>query len=213
LNVGRLGLASTLRTFVMRVIGKLVLVALVALSLEGCATSMATYDEPLREQTQTAAENEGGEPLQCVPYARERSGIRIFGDAYTWWDKAEGKYSRASLPETGAVMVLHNYAGAKRGHLAVVRQVVSPREIRVDHANWLNDGSVYVNDPVQDVSDGNDWSVVRVFNPKAGAWGDKRYPVQGFIGAWGQEPQARPDLTADKGGSGRGATALIGEIY
>jgi hypothetical protein len=108
-------------------------------------------------------------------------------------------------------MVLHNYAGAKRGHLAVVREVVGPREIRVDHANWLNDGSVYVNDPVQDVSDDNDWSLVRVFNPKAGAWGSRLYPVQGFIGAWGQEP--RPDLTADKGGSSRGATALLGEIY
>ena len=197
----------------MRATAKLVLAALFALGLEGCATSMTSYDEPPvpREQTQTTAENEGGEPLQCVPYAREHSGIKIFGDAYTWWDKAEGKYPRASLPESGAVMVLHNYAGAKRGHLAVVREVVGPREIRVDHANWLNDGSVYVNDPVQDVSDDNDWSLVRVFNPKAGAWGSRLYPVQGFIGAWGQEP--RPDLTADKGGTSRGATALLGEIY
>ncbi|MBU6372483.1 MAG: hypothetical protein KJS97_07095 [Alphaproteobacteria bacterium] len=24
-------------------------------------------------------------PLQCVPYARERSGIDIYGDAVTWW--------------------------------------------------------------------------------------------------------------------------------
>jgi hypothetical protein len=93
----------------------------------------------------------------------------------------------------------------------VVRQVVSPREIRVDHANWLNDGSIYLNDPVQDVSSDNDWSVVRVFNLKVGAWGERLYPVQGFISAWRREP--RPDLTADNSHPDRGATALADEIY
>ena len=158
-------------------------------------------------------DNDSHAPLQCVPYAREQSGIDIHGDAYTWWDKAAGKYLRGSLPEPGTVMVLHNYAGPAHGHLAVVRQVVGPREIRVDHANWLNDGSIYVNDPVQDVSSANDWSVVRVFNLKARAWGSRLYPVQGFIGAWGRQQQDRPDLTADKGGTSRSATALVGEIY
>jgi surface antigen len=198
----------------MRAIGKLALVALFALSLEGCATSMPSYDEPYAtpEPAPSIAQSDG-QKLQCVPYARAHSGIQIYGDAYTWWDKAAGKYPRASLPEPGAVLVLHNYAGPAHGHLAVVRQVVGPREIRVDHANWLNDGSIYVDDPVRDVSDDNDWSVVRVFNLRAGAWGSKLYPVQGFIGAMGREPQSRPDLTAQNGGSGRGATALVGEIY
>jgi len=148
--------------------------------------------------------------LQCVPFARDHSGIKIYGDAYTWWDKAAGKYPRAGLPESGAVMVLNNYAGPTHGHVAVVRQLVGPREIRVDHANWLNDGAIYLNDPVQDVSSDNDWSVVRVFNLKAGAWGSRLYPVQGFIGALGHEPQDA--LTADKGGFNRGATTLVGEI-
>jgi len=197
----------------MHAIGKLALGALFALGLEGCATSVMTYDEPPIPPEPDQAVVENGTPLQCVPYAREQSGIDIHGDAYTWWDKAAGKYPRGSLPEPGTVMVLHNYAGPTHGHLAVVRQVVSPREIRVDHANWLNDGSIYVNDPVQDVSDSNDWSVVRVFNLRAGAWGSRLYPVQGFIGAWGREQQARPDLTADRGGSARSATALAGEIY
>jgi surface antigen len=188
---------------------KLALVALFALSLEGCASSVMTYDEPSSESGPAIVGKDG--LLQCVPYAREQSGIDIHGDAYTWWDQAEGKYPRGSLPAPGAVMVLHNYAGAKRGHLAVVRQLVSPREIRVDHANWLNDGSVYLNDPVQDVSDDNDWSVVRVFNLKVGAWGERLYPVQGFIGAWRRE--IRPDLTADNSHPDRGATALPGEIY
>lgn len=197
----------------MHATARLALVALFALSLEGCATSMTAYDEPPLPSETDSAVVDSDSPLQCVPYAREQSGINIHGDAYTWWDKADGKYPRGSLPEPGTVMVLHNYAGPTRGHLAVVRQVVSSREIRVDHANWLNDGSIYVNDPVQDVSDDNDWSVVRVFNLKAGAWGTRLYPVQGFIGAWGHKQQASPDLTADKGGSGRGATALVGEIY
>ena len=42
--------------------------------------------------------------------------------------------------------------GRDRGHVAVVRDRFRAREIRVDHANWLDDGSIYVNDPVEDVS-------------------------------------------------------------
>ena len=42
--------------------------------------------------------------LQCVPYARQITGIHIFGDAHTWWDQAEGRYSRGWQPRIGAVM-------------------------------------------------------------------------------------------------------------
>ncbi|RYG65128.1 hypothetical protein EON64_12580 [archaeon] len=80
------------------------------------------------------------------------------------------------------MLVLHDYAGPEHGHLAVVRNLINGREIRVDHANWLNDGSVFVNNPVMDVSEGNDWTKVRVWNIQTGAWGGKVYPVQGFIG-------------------------------
>lgn len=121
--------------------------------------------------------------LQCVPYAREHSAIKIMGDANTWWDKAAGKYERGSNPAGGAVMVLFNYASSGSGHVAVVRRVVSTREIRIDHANWLNDGSIYVNDPVVDVSAANDWSQVKVWNIKTGGWGTKTFPVKGFIGS------------------------------
>ena len=201
----------------MRAIGKLALIALFALGLEGCATRVMDYGEtPMpRERGRTTVENDTHKPMQCVPYAREHSGIKLYGDAYTWWDKAEGKYPRGALPEAGAVMVLNNYAGDTRGHLAVVRRVVSAREIRVDHANWLDDGSIYVNNPVEDVSSGNDWSLVRVFNLKTGGWGSRLYPVQGFIGAdpADRKDQDRLDLTADNGGTAKGATALVGEIY
>jgi surface antigen len=202
----------------MRIFAKLAAVALLALSLEGCASDVMEYGPPPmlqpRDSAQASTQNDGQTPLQCVPYARAHSAIKIYGDAYTWWDKAAGKYPRATLPETGAVMVLNNYAGPNRGHVAVVRRVVDGREIRVDHANWLDDGSIYVNDPVQDVSRENDWSVVRVFNLKTGAWGGRLYPVQGFIGsAGGSRNGNNGDLVADSGGSNRGATALIGEIY
>jgi len=120
--------------------------------------------------------------LECVPYAREHSAIDIHGDAYTWWDKAEGIYARGTDPVVGSVMVLVNYAGRHHAHVAVVRHLISAREIRIDHANWLNDGAIYVNDPVIDVSDANDWSQVKVWNIRTGSWGTKIYTVRGFIG-------------------------------
>ncbi len=124
---------------------------------------------------------EAATPQECASYARERSGIALYGDAYTWWDQAEGHYAHTSAPQPGAILVLTGYAGPKHGHLAVVTRVVSPREIRVDHANWLNDGNIYLNTPVIDVSADNDWSAVRVWNTRDGHLGGNTYPVQGFI--------------------------------
>ena len=121
------------------------------------------------------------QPLSCVPFAREHSGIQIFGDAYTWWDQARGRYVREPMPRTGSLLVIAGYAGPKRAHLAVVTRIVSMREIRVDHANWLSDGNIFLNSPVVDVSPGNDWSQVRVFNNRDGHMGVKTYDVQGFI--------------------------------
>ena len=197
----------------MRMFQKLAVVALIALALEGCASGgdLMDYSQtPMpREQGHAMVEQDSHKPLQCVPYARDHSAVNIRGDAYTWWDQAAGRYPRSSQPSSGSVMVLHDYAGPNRGHLAVVRAQVSAREIRVDHANWLDDGSIYVNDPVEDVSSGNDWTLVRVFNLKTGAWGGKVYLVQGFIGGFDQD---RPDLVAGSGAS-MGATTLTGELY
>ena len=163
--------------------------------LSGCAAYRADYSPPQETPLVTADSGlrempaaPGQQPLQCVPYARAHSQVKIYGDAWTWWDQAAGKYERGLKPASGHVMVLHDYAGPKHGHLAVVRRIVSTREIRVDHANWLNDGSIYVNNPVVDVSPANDWSQVRVFNIQTGAWGGKTYPVKGFIGAGSNPP-------------------------
>lgn len=121
-------------------------------------------------------------PVSCVPFAREHSGIDIHGDAYTWWDQADGRYAKSNAPSRGAVMVLAGYSGPKRAHVAVVRRIVSSREIRVDHSNWLNNGAIYLDDPVADISPDNDWSQVLVWNVLTHAWGVHQYTVEGFIG-------------------------------
>ena len=65
-------------------------------------------------------------PLQCVPYARSESGIEIRGNANRWWQLAAGKYQRSRRPEEGSVFVLKGYQTARRGHVAVVKQIVNP---------------------------------------------------------------------------------------
>jgi hypothetical protein len=156
-----------------------------ALGAAGCASS----DDPEFRVGQLGAPETGGthvetpaRPIECVPYARLRSGVALFGDAGSWWDKAEGRYVKRQQPRRGAVIVLAGYAGPGRGHVGVVTAVVSVREIRLDHANWLGDGAIYIDDPVVDVSAENNWSEVRVWNPRTDAWGRKTYLVEGFIG-------------------------------
>jgi surface antigen len=119
-----------------------------------------------------------------VPYARLRSGIPLRGDAWTWWDAAAGQYERSRAPRNGSVLVLMRNSRLPQGHLAVVSRVVSSREIRVDHANWASGaakGRVARNQPVQDVSPANDWSLVRVWLPRASDWGASNYPSYGFV--------------------------------
>jgi len=119
--------------------------------------------------------------LQCVPFARNASGIQISGDANTWWVRAAGRYPRSTRPAAGAVLVLEGYNTSARGHVAVVREVISPRVMRVDHANWLNNGEISLNVPVMDVSPSNDWSQVRVWHIPGGHWGGRVYTAEGFI--------------------------------
>jgi hypothetical protein len=182
----------------MRFMGKfgsllrLAAVSLLLAGLAGCAGQDMEYASLPPAPIAGGSVATPQKPLQCVPYARDHSDVKIFGDAWTWWDQAAGRYAQGTRPQTGAVMVLTGYAGPERAHVAVVRQIISPREIRVDHANWLDDGAIYLDDPVQDVSAGNDWSQVRVFNIKTGGWGTKVYPVQGFIGGAGGNPVPEP---------------------
>jgi surface antigen len=123
----------------------------------------------------------GAPGLQCVPYARQRSGIRIRGNAWTWWRKAEGRYERSNRPSVGSILVVSRTARNRYGHLAVVTRIINEREIVVNHANWLNKGQIHLDVPVRDVSERNDWSVVRFWYTPANVMGRSTYPVSGFI--------------------------------
>lgn len=120
-------------------------------------------------------------PLQCVPYARSESGIEIRGNANRWWQLAAGKYQRSRRPEEGSVLVMKGYQTARRGHVAVVKQIVDSRTIVVDHANWGNDGRIYLQAPIRDLSPKNDWSQVQVWFTPGQQWGRRVYKAKGFI--------------------------------
>jgi surface antigen len=137
-------------------------------ALTGCGTSRAP--------------GVGG--LTCVPYARDRSGLAIRGDAWQWWGAASGRYQRNRTPRSGSVLVFMRTSRLPLGHVSVVARVVSPREIRVDHANWgsgTGKGRIARNQPVMDVSPTNDWSLVRVWYARIGSYGATTYPAHGFI--------------------------------
>ncbi|HMH64928.1 MAG TPA: CHAP domain-containing protein [Rhizomicrobium sp.] len=119
--------------------------------------------------------------LFCVEYARMRSGLAVFGDAKHWWDRAKNLYARASHPVEEAVMVFAGSKRLKRGHVAVVTEIVSARQIIVDQANWQNRGEIDHATPVLDVSAANDWSLVRVWDMRSGTFGTHVYAISGFI--------------------------------
>lgn len=121
----------------------------------------------------------GGGPLQCVPFARNESGIEIVGNAWTWWEQAAGVYQRGSAPEPGAVLAFQSNRTMRLGHVAVVSEIVNDREIEIEHANW---GPGIKRDVrVIDVSPSNDWTAVRVaLDRNNDSFGDV-YPTHGFI--------------------------------
>ena len=88
------------------------------------------------------------------------------------------------------------------GHVAVVTQVLGPREIAIDHSNWPvggRRGAVSRGTSVVDVSERNDWSAVRV-ELGSGDYGSV-YPANGFI-------YNRPDTGAFKVKSGPAAPMM-----
>ena len=123
--------------------------------------------------------------IQCVPHARNVSGIQIRGNAHTWWYQAEEKgFKRGQVPKPGAVFVLSKTSRLKYGHLSVVKKIVDSRTIEVEHANWggnMRDRCiVYRFMPVQDVSKNNDWTLVRFWNYPSKSYGSL-YKGSGFI--------------------------------
>jgi hypothetical protein len=121
--------------------------------------------------------------ISCVPYAREASGIEVAGNAWQWWDNAQGLYARGDAPEAGSVLNFRANGRMRLGHVAVVTRVVNPREVIVEHANWPGGGGrggVSHDVTVVDVSEANNWSAVRVELGRGGEFGSI-YPTYGFI--------------------------------
>ena len=122
---------------------------------------------------------------QCAQFARLFTGIQIFGDAWTWWGQAAGKYARGAAPKAGSVLVFRPYGAMRLGHVAVVSQVLTDRIIQVTHANWSllggKRGQVEKDVTVVDVSPGGDWSQVKVWYDPKGDLGTTVYPTYGFV--------------------------------
>ncbi|MET0362310.1 MAG: CHAP domain-containing protein [Sphingobium sp.] len=119
--------------------------------------------------------------LQCVPYARELSGIRIHGDAWTWWEQARGHYQRGRTPRPGAVLSLANTEAMPLGHVAVVSHIVDERRILLRHANWSRPGLIETDVMAIDASPENDWSEVRIWWGQGQQMGARLNPANGFI--------------------------------
>ena len=124
----------------------------------------------------------GAVSLDCAPFARELSGVRLSGAAADWWWQADGRYARGDSPSIGSVLVLRRSGRLPNGHVAVVSQVLGARRILVTQANWVHH-RVSQDQPLIDVSVGNDWTVVRVWWPPTRQLGITDYPAYGFIHA------------------------------
>lgn len=157
--------------------------------------------------------------LQCVPFARAESGVDLFGNAETWWAQAANLYERGNEPRVGAVLSMPGTRAMPNGHVAVVKRIVSDREILIDHANCspINGrrGQVERNVRAVDVSAAGDWSQVRIWYAPIGDLGLRPNPAHGFIysdgtkgRSLGQQPLwAQADWTP-----GNGLSAIVAEL-
>ncbi|HLK24996.1 MAG TPA: CHAP domain-containing protein [Caulobacteraceae bacterium] len=148
----------------------------------------------------SAGQAQAGDYWQCVPFARMISGIQIFGDAWTWWKQAAGKYAQGFAPKTGAVLVFKPNGPMNKGHVAVVSQVLTDRVIQVTQANWSiidgHRGQVERDVTVVDVSPSGDWSQVKVWYDPIRDLGKTVYPTYGFIYQQTQSAAANAAETA-----------------
>jgi surface antigen len=122
---------------------------------------------------------------QCAPFARLVSGIQIFGDAYTWWQQAIGKYEEGFTPRAGAVLCFKPTERMRLGHVAVVSEVLTDRIVQITHANWSpiegSRGKVEKDVTLVDVSPEGNWSEVKVWYDPSRDLGGSTYQTYGFI--------------------------------
>lgn len=109
------------------------------LVLAACAVA-AIFNTSARAQE--VSDGRIGSGLECVPFARQISGIQVFGNASTWWRGAAGRYAEGATPKIGAVLVFRPTTSIKLGHVAVVSRIVSPRILMITHANWSRIGGL-----------------------------------------------------------------------
>ncbi|MBX9883178.1 MAG: CHAP domain-containing protein [Sphingomonas sp.] len=147
--------------------------------------------------------------MQCAPFAREVSGIEIRGNAYTWWNQAEGRYARGQAPREGAVLAFAATRGMPNGHVAMVSKVLGPREVLLTHANWSRRGGIERDVRAIDVSEAGDWSKVRVWFAPLGGLGKTSYPAHGFIYAAPAAIEAPAQLAVKAGAPGIATFAPI----
>ena len=154
---------------------------ILAASVPAAADSGQPLDRPGNEELEPY--------IQCAPYARQVSGIQLFGEARTWWEQAQGRYATGSRPKPGAVMAFHPHRGMQSGHVATVSRVLDSRRVLLDHANWSpvdgRRGQVEREVLAIDASPSNDWSEVQVWYAPLGKVGTTRWPIDGFIYADG----------------------------
>lgn len=147
--------------------------------------------------------------LQCVPFARQVSGIQIQGNALTWWNQAEGRYARGQAPQVGAVLAFSATSRMRYGHVAMVSRVVSEREVLLTHANWSRPGGIERDVRAIDVSEAGDWSAVRVWYGPMGGLGLTAYPTKGFIYADGVPQDAQPTTAPEIAHHVAGARGIL----
>jgi hypothetical protein len=123
--------------------------------------------------------------LNCVQYVKQVSPVALHGDAFEWWDAADGRYGRGNQPKPGSVMVFARSHHLPHGHVAVVQKQIDTRTVLIDHANWSrfagHRGRVEQAVRVIDVSHHNDWSQVRVWYHSLSDLGQTVYDLRGFV--------------------------------
>ena len=130
----------------------------------------------------------------CVRIVRAISDFRIQGDAWMWWNRAEGQYARDTAPADGSVLVFKRAGRMSRGHVSLVSNIIDRRTIEVDHS-WLDGRGLRRGMRVVDVSPANNWSMVRVWHEPSGQMGMRVYPTYGFILPDGVKPKRQePEL-------------------
>jgi len=125
------------------------------------------------------------EMINCVQFIKKASTVALHGNAYEWWDHADGVYGRGTEPKPGAVMVFSKTRQLPFGHVALVKRQIDSRTVLIDHANWSriagHRGHVERSVRVVDVSENNDWSQVRVWYHSLADVGDTVYKLRGFV--------------------------------